>query len=116
MIAKISFTVYQNYEQYISEENDYEYDKALEVLNEELKDLVEKGILAYKYGGKPVEIKLPITMSEVGNIFGEEDYDGPNWDGVDIPCEINIDPRDFDSSKLKVVKRPYYMDPKCILY
>lgn len=55
-------------------------------------------------------------MSEVGNIFGEEDYDGPNWDGVDIPCEINIDPKDFDSSKLKVVKRPYYMDPKCILY
>lgn len=42
MIAKISFTVYQNYEQYLSEENDYEYDKALEVLNEELKDLVEK--------------------------------------------------------------------------
>ena len=73
MIAKISFTVYQNYEQYLSEENDYEYDKALEVLNEELKDLVEKKILAYKYDGKPVEVKLPITMKEVGNIFGEED-------------------------------------------
>lgn len=36
MIAKISFTVYQNYEQYLTEENDYDYQVALDALNEEL--------------------------------------------------------------------------------
>lgn len=116
MIAKIGFTVYQDYEQYLKEENDYDYTEALNALNEHLKDLVDKNELTFLYKGKKVKIILPLDMSNVGNIFGEEDYDGPNWDGVDIPCEINIDPRDFDSSKLRVNKCPCYMDPRCILH
>lgn len=116
MIAKIGFTVYQDYESYLKEENDYDYTEALNALNEHLKDLVDKNKLTFLYKGRRVKIILPLDMSCVGNIFGEEDYEGPNWDAVDIPCEINIDPRDFDSSKLRVNKCPCYMDPRCILH
>lgn len=116
MIAKIGFTVYQNFEKYLKEENDYDYTEALNALNEQLKDLVEKNKITFLYKGRRVKIILPLDMRCVGNIFGKEDYDGPNWDAVDIPCEINIDPSDFDSSKLKVNKLPYYMVPRCIIH
>ena len=116
MIAKIGFTVYQNYEQYLKEENDYDYTEALNALNEHLKDLVDKNELTFLYNGERVKIILPLSMRCVGNIFGDEGYDGPNWDGVDIPCEINISPDDFEPSKLRVNKCPCYMDPRCIIH
>ena len=116
MIAKISFTVYQNYEQYLKEENDYDYTEALNALNEHLKDLVDKDELTFLYNGERVKIILPLNMRCVGNIFGNEGYNGPNWEGVAIPCEINISPDDFEPSKLRVNKCPCYMDPRCIIH
>jgi hypothetical protein len=116
MIAKIGFNIYQDYTQHLTEDDDYDYGVALDVLNKELKELVDKDELVFTYDGKQVEIVLPVEMHDTGNIFGEEDYDGPCWDGVDIPCEIDCDPYDFDSSKLRVKKCPYYFDAKCILH
>lgn len=116
MIAKIGFTVYQDYESYLKEENDYDYTEALNALNEHLKELVDKNELTFLYNGKRVKIILPLDMRCVGNIFGEDGYDGPNWDGVEVPCEINIGSDKFDPSKLRVNKCPCYMDPRCILH
>lgn len=116
MVAKIDFTIYQNFEKYLKEENDYDYTEALNALNEQLKDLVEKNKITFLYKGRRVKIILPLDMSCVGNIFGEDDWEGPNWDGVSIPCEINISPDDFEPSKLRVNKCPCYMDPRCIIH
>ena len=116
MVAKISFTVYQDYEQFLTEENDYDYGVALKELNKHLTELVEKNELAFKYGGKEVKPILPLTMNNVGNIFGEDFYDGANWDGVDIPCEIDVNPLDFEPNKFRVNKHPHYLDPRCILH
>lgn len=116
MIAKISFTVYQDYDKYLKEEDDYEYDEALAELNKHIKELVDKNELTFTYDGKKVHPILPLTLSDVGNIFDEYDYDGPNWDGVDIACEIDIDPSEFNASKFKVNKYPYYFDPRCIVH
>ena len=115
MIAKISFTVYQDYAQYLTEENDYEYDEAFDVLSKHVSDLIAKNELTFTYDGKRVPI-LPLSLRDVGNIFDEDDYDGPNWDAVEIPCEIDIDPSEFVSSKLRVKEHPYYFDPQCILH
>ena len=92
MIAGIEFTVYQDYSQYLTEENDYEYDKALEVLNEQVKKLVENNELTFMYGRKRVNPILPIKMRDTGNIFDEDDYDGPNWEGIRINCVFYSSP------------------------
>ena len=76
MIAGIEFTVYRDYSQYLSEENDYEYDKALEVLNEQVKKHVENNELTFLYGRKRVNPILPIEMSNTGNIFDEPKVGG----------------------------------------
>lgn len=116
MIAKIGFTVYDDFEQYLKEENDYEYNVALNVLNENLKHLVNKNKLSFTYKGKKVKILLPIEMYDTGNIFGKDDDEVPNWDGVDIPCEVDCDPSEFDSHKLRVSKCPDNFEPRCILW
>lgn len=113
MIAGIEFTVYRDYSQYLSEENDYEYDKALEVLNEQVKKHVENNELTFLYGRKRVNPILPIEMRNTGNIFDKDDYDGPNWEGIRINCEIDIDPAEFDHHKFKANKLPSDFDPKC---
>ena len=61
MIAGIEFTAYQDYSQYLTEENDYEYDKALEVLNKQVKKLVENNELTFLYDEKRVN---PILLIE----------------------------------------------------
>lgn len=122
MIAKIEFTIYQDYEQYITEggencEYEYDYSKALAVLNEKLTNLVSHNELVFTYAGKQVDIVLPVEMNDTGNIFGEDDCcEGACWEGVNISCEIDCDPYDFDSSKLVVDKCPCGYDPKCILW
>ena len=116
MVAKIDFTIYQNFEKYLKEENDYDYTEALNALNEQLKDLVEKNKITFLYKGRRVKIILPLDMSCVGNIFGEDDWEGPNWDGVSIPCEINCDPSEFDSGKLRVSKCPSGFDPVSVCW
>ena len=108
MDAGISFTIYGDYYKHvILSDWDVDYSKALQVLNDEVKKLVDSGKLAFKYGNKKVTIKLPITFSNVGNIFFPEDYIGTCWEGVDIWCEIDgVSREDFDHKKLKVSKSP----------
>lgn len=116
MKASIEFTIYQDYSCYLKKENDYNYTDALGALNEHLKDLVSNKKLTFKYNNKIVHPVLPISEHCVGNIFGEDDYDGPNWEGIAIECEIDIDEFNFDPKKFKVDKHPYYFNPRAILY
>lgn len=118
MIARIGFNIYQDYTQYLTEEDDFDYGVALDVLNKELKELVDNNELTFTYEGEKVNIVLPIEMRDTGNIFGENDdwINGANWNAVDIPCEIDCDPHKFEPSKLRAVKHPYYYEPLCILH
>ena len=114
MRAGISFTIYGDYYKHVVLDGwDADYNKALQILNDEVKELVDSGKLAFKYGNKKVTIKMPITFSNVGNIFFPEDYDGPCWEGVDIYCDIKgVKAEDFDHKKLKVSKSPSRFIPK----
>ena len=116
MEAGISFTIYGDYYKHVVIDGwDVDYSKALQVLNDEVKELVDSGKLAFKYDNKKVTIKMPITFSNVGNIFFPEDYDGPCWESVDIWCEIEgVSEEDFDSKKLKVKKIPAKFAPQSI--
>lgn len=118
MIARIGFNIYQDYTQYLTEEDDFDYGVALDVLNKELKELVDNNELTFTYEGEKVNIVLPIEMRDTGNIFGENDdwINGANWNAVDIPCEIDCDPHKFEPSKLRAVKHPYYYEPLCIFH
>ena len=118
MEAGISFTIYGDYYKHVIINGwEVDYSKALQVLNDEVRELVESGKLAFKYGKKKVTIKLPITMNKVGNIFYPEDYGGAQWEGVDIWCEIEgVDADKFDSKKLAVLRSPVKFEPKCVLW
>lgn len=116
MIAKIGFNIYQDYTQYLTEDDDCDYDVALDVLNKELKELVDNNKLTFTYDGKKVNIVLPLEMRDTGNIFGENDDWMANWNGVDIPCEIDCDPHKFEPSMLRAEKHPCYYEPMCILH
>lgn len=116
MVARIEFTVYQDYDQYLTEKNDYDYGVAVKMLNEHLKQLVDAGELTFAYDNKKVKILLPVRESDTGNIFGEDDSDGSFWEGVGIPCNVDCLFSEFDSKKLIVTKCPYYFVPKCVLW
>lgn len=117
MIAKIGFNIYQDYTQYLTEDDDYDYGVALDVLNKELKELVDNNELTFTYDGKKVNIVLPLEMRNTGNIFGKNDdwINGANWNDVDIPCEIDCDPHKFEAGKLRAEKHPCYYEPLFIL-
>lgn len=112
MRAGISFTIYGDYYKHVVIDGwDADYTKALRVLNNELKELVENGKLAFKYEDKEVTIELPIPYYHAGNIFFPED--GACWESVDIYCDIKgVKAEDFDHKKLKVSKSPSRFNAK----
>lgn len=118
MKAAISFTIYKDFNQFIIMDGYYiSYTKALEVLNAMVKELVDKKELVFQYGKEPVDIILPISFDDCGNIFSKEDYIGECWNGVDIWCNIpNVEPEKFDSDKLLVKRCPSYFSPELIFY
>ena len=119
MKAAISFTIYKDFNQFIIMENNKfpDYSKALEILNDIVKELIDKKELVFQYGKKPVGIIFPISLDDCGNIFSKEDYMGECWNGVDIWCNIpNVKPEKFDSDKLLVKRCPSYFSPELIFY
>lgn len=110
--AGIDFTIYKDYTSYI--EHECSYEKAVEVLKQEVSELVKKNKLTFLYKGKKIPIDTDIEEYNCGNIFGPEDYDGPCWEGVTIFC--NIDTSEFDSDKLRVGKCPDSYIPKCVVW
>lgn len=133
MKAAISFTIFGDYYKNVkgviyndNEDEDfdfydsvdydeYDYDAALDKLNEELTQLVRKNELVFKYKNKKAKIILPITIENTGNIFGKDgdEWDDTYWEGVEIWCEIDDDD-EFDSKQLKVTKCPNYFTPESV--
>ena len=118
MEAAINFTIYKDFNQFIIMNGCYaDYTKALEVLNAMVKELVDKKELVFQYGKEIVDIILPITSEDCGNIFSKEDYMGECWDSIDIWCDIpNVEPEKFDPDKLLVKRYPSDFSPQHILY
>ena len=117
--AGIGFTIYKDYTAYIEydcDDCDYDcsYEKAVEILKQEISELVKNDKLTFLYEGKKVPIDTDIEERQCGNIFGPEDYDGPCWDDVTIYC--NIDTPKFDSEKLKVGRCPDLWASRCVVW
>ena len=70
--------------------------------------IVTDSLLYVLYCVQPVAKK---TISNTGNIFGPEDYDGAHWESIDIPCKINCSEIKFDPNKLRADIYPDWMDP-----
>lgn len=115
MEAGISFKIYEDFSRFF-EGSDDAYQEALEELNNQVKDLVEKGELEFSYNGVPCKPILPIVQDNCGNIFGKEDFDGPCWDGVEVWVEIPDLEEDFESELLQVVQCPFYFSPREVLW
>ena len=114
MRVGVNFTIYDDFTKYTrksSRNHEFSYERAVAELNKRLKKYVKKGDLAFTYDLEPVEIELPITKHQCGNIFGPEDYDGSCWDDVTIYCEIPVDK--FDTNKLDV-DAPGYFSVRCV--
>lgn len=118
MKAAISFTIYKDFNQFIIMDGYYaDYSKALEVLNTMVKELVDKKELVFQYDKKSVDIILPISLDDCGNILSKEHYMGECWDSIDIWCNIpNVKPEKFDAEKLLVKRCPSDFSPQHILY
>ena len=78
MKASICCVVYGDFKY---DNEDCEYEKALDGLNEYLIDLVKRGKLSANYKGKEVKIILPLSSWNVGNIFS---FLILIWKGIDI--------------------------------
>lgn len=116
MIAGIDFNVYQDFSEYITEAKpdsryEYDYSKALEVLNEQLEKLVKRNKLTLLYKRRRVKPILPLQIWECGNIFTKKD-DGYNcWEGIRIQCELDCKYKDFEWDKFDVGVYPDYFKP-----
>ena len=114
MKAKIEFSIYDNFLQYVISctNGDYEldYNLALEMLNKKIHKLIQQNKLTFLYKRRRVQIITPIELYDTGNIFADQ------WEGVGIWCNINCPPNQFDSKKLKVGRCPDNFIPKCICY
>lgn len=103
MIAGISFKIYDDFGQYVIENEDpCDYTKAIDVLNETLEKLVKKNKLTFLYKNKRVKILPLVNETDCGNIFSEKYGDCNYWDDVQIRCEINCEYDDFVLEKLIV--------------
>lgn len=112
MIAGISFKIYDNFEQYVTgDEDDYDYTKAIDVLNKTLKELVKKNKLTFLYKNKRVKILPLVSEINCGNIFSEKYGDLNYWDNVCIRCEINCEYDNFVWEKLTVGVCPSNFSP-----
>ena len=118
MKTAISFRIYGDYYKHVIYNGLFEdYSKALQILNNEVKGLVDNGKLLIKYGNKKVTIELPITNNNVGNILScEHDYDEECWEDVAIWFEIDgVSDEEFDSNKLVIKRMPTTFEPLAIL-
>ena len=124
MKAGINFRIYGDYYKHVIYNgwtDDYglleDYSKALQILNDEVKGLVDSGKLLIKYGNKKVTIELPITNNNVGNILScEDDYDEECWEDVAIGFEIDgVSDEEFDSNKLDIKEMPTTFEPLAIM-
>lgn len=121
MRAAICFNVFFDYGQffkYIDEgeiDEEYGYKGAVEVLNQQVKELVDKEELTILYKHRRCAIRFPIKEYECGNIEYSNDK-GTYWNAVEIWCEFNCDKKDFYWEKLTVGKHPSWFVPigKCI--
>ena len=116
MIAGIDFKVYHNFAQYLTEAKgdsryDYDYTKALEVLNEMLATLVKKNKLTFLYKRRRVKPILPLQIWECGNIFSEQDDEINLWENIQIKCELDCEYKDFDWEAFKVGVCPEHFCP-----
>lgn len=118
MIAKIEFSIYYDFCEYVdlvdAEYQEYTYSRAVVVLNEIVKKLIQKNKLTFLYKGKRVDIIPNIEEKDTGNIFGWGET--PMWEGVGISCNIDCEPNEFDSKKLRVGKCPDEFYPKAIMW
>lgn len=116
MIAGIDFNIYQDFSEYITEAKpdsryEWDYSKALEVLNEQLEKLVKRNKLTLLYKRRRVKPILPLQIWECGNIFTKQD-DGYNcWEGIRIQCELDCEYKDFEWDKFDVGVYPDYFKP-----
>lgn len=79
--------------------------------------LLDKKELVFQYGKKAVDIILPISLDECGNILSKEHYMGECWNDIEIWCDIpNVEPEKFDSDKLLVKRCPSDFSHEKILY
>lgn len=121
MRAAIVFNVFFDYGQfikYIDEgeiDEEYGYKGAVEVLNRQVKELVDKEELTILYKHRRCAIRFPIKEYECGNLEDSKDR-GPYWNMVEIWCEFDCDKNDFRWEKLMVGKHPDWFVPigKCI--
>lgn len=103
--AGINFTIYKDYTSYVTfDGDDCSYEKAVEILKQEVSELVKNDKLTFLYEGKKVPIDTDIEEYQCGNIFRPEDCNGPCWDDVTIYCDI--DTSEFDFDKLRVGECP----------
>lgn len=120
MRAAIVFNIYKDFTPYLKYfedeygdkvwDEDYGYKRALKVLNQLVQDLVEKEQLTILYKNRRCKIRTNIKGYECGNIFSPDEYDGPQWNGVEIWCEFPCK-GEFDSSKLVVGRCPEGFQP-----
>lgn len=121
MRAAIVFNIFFDYGQFIKYvdegeiDEEYDYKGALEVLNQQVKELVDKEELTILYNHRRCKIRLPIKEYECG-IIDESKERGPYWSQVEIWCESNHNVCDFYWEKLTVGKHPDWFVPvgKCI--
>lgn len=121
MRAAIVFNVFFDYGQfikYIDEgeiDEEYGYKGALEVLNQQVKELVDKEELTILYKHRRCAIRFPIKEYECGTLEMSKEQ-GPYWSRVELWCESDKDSHDFHWDKLTVGKHPDWFVPvgKCI--
>lgn len=116
MRACIVFNVYFDYGQFFKHieegeiDEEYGYKGALEVLNQHVKELVDKEELTILYKHRRCKIRLPIKEYECG-ILEESKERGPYWNAVEIWCEFNCNKDNFEWNKLTVGKHPDWFVP-----
>lgn len=114
MKAKIEFSIYGNFLQYVitftNGNYELDYNLALEVLNKKIHKLIQQNKLTFLYKRRRVQIITPIELYDTGNIFADQ------WESVGIWCDINCSSEQFDSQKLKIGKCPDNFIPQCICY
>lgn len=112
MIVSIGFVISKDYRQYLKAQTD-SYDVEIDIVNEDLKQLVDDDELVLKYKGDNVKILLPVDKENFCNLL-ENDED-VIWSDFEVSCEINCND-DFDSSDIVVEECPSYFKPVTILW
>ena len=117
MRAAVSFNVYFDYCQFFKEiedgeiDEEYGYTGALEVLNQQVKKLINANKLTILYGGKRCKIRGNIKEYECGDIFDAFEPGGAHWNQVEIWCTLPGNPKKFDWDKLRVGVCPSWFEP-----